>query len=62
MPGQQREPHQEKEQIGKDHSLVLHVRRQAGKPRSRRKGREGELVGDDRGQASERHRQGVVMK
>ena len=35
MPRQQREAHQQQEQVGEDHPFVLHVQREAGEARRR---------------------------
>ena len=62
MPREQREAHQQQEQIGEDHPLVPHMQRKAAEAGAELEAGEGELVGDDGGEAGERDLQGVLME
>ena len=62
VPRQQREAHQQQEQVGEDDPLVLHVQRKAAEPGTELESGEDDLVERDRGKPRERHLQRVVMK
>ena len=62
MPRQQRESHQQQEQVGEDHPLVLQVQREAGQPGAELEAGEGELVERDRRQPGQRDCERVMMK
>ena len=62
MPRQERKAHQQQEQVGEDHPLVLHVQGEAGQPGAELEAGEDELVDDDRGEPGERDLQRLVMQ
>ena len=62
MPRQQRKAHQQQEQVGEDHPLVLHVQREAGEPGAELEAGEDELVERDRRKPGQRDLQRVMMK
>jgi hypothetical protein len=59
---QDREPHQQQEQVRKDHRFVLHVQHEAGEADAEFEAGENQLVEDDRGQPAERDLQRLVME
>ena len=62
MARQQRKAHQQQEQVGEDHPLVLHVQRETAEARPELEAGEAELVGDDGGEPGQRHLQRVVVE
>ena len=62
MARQDREAHQQQEQVREDHRLVLHVQREAGEASAELEAGEDELVDDDGGEPGERHLQRLVVE
>ena len=62
MAREDREAHQQQEQIGQDHGLVLHVQGETGEPRAGLEAGERQLVDDDRRKPGQRNLQGLVME
>ena len=62
MPGQQRKPHQQQEQIGERDPLMRHVVAEAGQARTVLEAGEDQFVDDDRGKAGERDLKRLVME
>ena len=62
MPGQQRKPHQQQEQIGERDPLMRHVVAEAGQARTVLEAGEDQFVDDDRGKAGQRDLKRLVME
>jgi hypothetical protein len=62
VPRQDREAHQQQEQVGEDHGLVLHVQREPGEPGAKLEARENQLVEYNCGKTGERDLQGLVVE
>jgi hypothetical protein len=62
MPGQQRKPHQEQEQIAERDPLMRHMMAEAGEARAVFEPGEDQFVDDDRGEPGQRDGERVMMK
>src|SRR5687768_177413 len=62
MVREERKAEQQAEQVGEDDPLVRHVQRESAQTGSGLEACEGELVGDDNCQASERDRENMAVE